>query len=236
MMPKASEGRVVLITGGGRRLGAVMAEALHEGGWRVIIHCRNSQREAGELVKRLNEKRADSAQMCVGSLTEEKQLLPLVREAQAFWGRVDGLVNNAAIFNPTPIATESTVVVDTEAVRQMLGVNAVAPMLLSHLLGAELKRRKGWILNLLDAVPRRNGYTAYDMSKAALLSLTYSLAADLEPVRVNALLPLHPLPPLEKDNGIWRRREDWPDELRRLADAAVALAESSTTGEMLRLD
>lgn len=226
--------RVALITGGGRRLGAVMAESLHQSRWRLVIHCRDSLQDAEQLVERLEAARPESAHLAVADLTDDGQVAQLAHTAVQVWGRLDGLVNNAALYYPTPLLGEgaaSRLRQDAAAMRRMLEVNALAPLLLSRCLAAELRSRAGWIVNMLDAVPERGGHSAYDMSKAALRALSLALAKELAPVRVKAISPLEALPPVKRDRGSWRRREDWPPEVQQIARELAEFAGDGAAGQ-----
>ncbi|MDH4275896.1 MAG: SDR family NAD(P)-dependent oxidoreductase, partial [Gammaproteobacteria bacterium] len=101
-------GKVVLITGAARRIGAVIARRLHHAGMRVIIHYRQSHREASALCTYLNDSREDSATLIAADLSRHDEILRLAEQAQAVWGQVDALINNASSFFPTPVGTVTT--------------------------------------------------------------------------------------------------------------------------------
>src|SRR5580692_5645722 len=95
-------GQTVLITGGARRLGAAMAQALHAVGANVVIHHRTSTEDATALLRTLNSRRANSATAVQADLLDTAQLPALVAAALRDFGRLDILINNASTFYATP--------------------------------------------------------------------------------------------------------------------------------------
>lgn len=179
--------KVVLITGAGKRVGACVAEALHQAGWRVIIHYRQSSEEAQTLIERLNEQRAHSAVGLQADLSDANHIRPLADSAAKVWGRIDALINNASSFYPTPLATAT----ETEW-NDLFSSNVKAPFFLAQALLSPLKINQGCIINMVDIhannpIPE---HPIYCMAKAALVMMTKSLAKDLGPdIRVNAIAP-----------------------------------------------
>ncbi|WP_207063623.1 pteridine reductase [Motiliproteus sp. SC1-56] len=188
-----TEPRVVLITGAARRIGAAIAERLHRRGYRVLIHYRGSRQAAESLSERLNSKRANSARTLQADLVDTTQVLQLAEAATDCWGRLDGLVNNASDFYPTPLGSASE-----EAWEQLLGSNLKAPFFLSQALAPALSEQQGAIVNIADVNSERGlpGFPIYSSAKAGLGGLTRALATELAPrVRVNAVAPGPILPP-----------------------------------------
>lgn len=177
--------KVALVTGAGRRIGAVIAQYLHESGMNVIVHYNNSESEAKKLVESACQKRANSMICIKADLNDNQQLQQLADQAKAQWGRVDLLVNNAATFYPTEIGQ-----VNEKAWEGLFSCNVQAPFFLSQALTPALKQVRGNIINITDIhaqIPLKN-YNVYCMTKAALNMMTESLARDLAPnVRVNAI-------------------------------------------------
>lgn len=185
-MPR-SEGRVALITGAAQRLGAATARHLHENGWRVLLHCRLSRERAAELAVEFNAVRRDSCRVLQADLARSEEMQRLAEEAEAAWGRMDALVNNASSFYPTPIG-ETT----GEQWEDLFASNARAPFFLAQALAPALRRQQGAIVNLIDIHAERplRHHTVYCMAKAAHSMLTRSLAKELAPeVRVNGVAP-----------------------------------------------
>lgn len=170
-------GSIALITGGARRVGRAICEELARVGCRPIVHFHRSQEGAEELAARLDG-------IALGAdLSSARETQALFREISTRCGRVDLLVNSAAIFKRTPFAAMTDADWD-----EHLATNLTAPMRCTRLavgLGARA------IVNLVDIAawqPWRE-YSAYAVSKAGLLQLTRVLARELAPVRVNAVAP-----------------------------------------------
>ena len=90
--------KVALVTGGSLRIGKAIINELHQKGWRIVVHYRNSKRPAAQLVNRLNNKRAKSA-ICVGAdLSSHEGIEYLIQATTDAFKRLDLLVNNASSF------------------------------------------------------------------------------------------------------------------------------------------
>lgn len=184
----SSTGRVALVTGGARRVGAAIVRRLHAEGFRVAIHCRGSRAEADALAAALNAVRADSAAVLVADLADAAALPRLAQAAQARWGRLDALVNNASSYRRTPLGTITEADFD-----DLVASNFKAPLLLTQAC-TPLLGDGGAIVNIVDTLARhaRPGFAPYTAAKAALWSLTETLAVELAPrLRVNAVAPGH---------------------------------------------
>jgi pteridine reductase len=180
--------RVALITGGARRVGAAIVRRLHAEGFRVAIHCRGSRDEADALAAALNALRGESAVVLVADLAEAAALPALAEAARAQWGRLDALVNNASSYRRTPLGSITEAAFD-----DLIASNFKAPLLLTQAC-APLFGEGGAVVNILDTLARhaRPGFAPYNAAKAALWSLTETLAVELAPrIRVNAVAPGH---------------------------------------------
>ena len=178
---------VILITGAARRVGSAIAVALHEAGARVVLHARHSLADAEALAQRLNAERANSAGVVNADLLDTAALGPLVGDAVAQFGRLDGLVCNASSFFPTPIGS-----IDEAAWHDLVGSNFKAPLFVAQAAAPHLRASGGAIVNITDIHAERPlaGYPLYAAAKGALLTLTRALAIELAPeVRVNAVAP-----------------------------------------------
>ncbi len=178
---------VVLVTGGGKRVGAAIVQRLHREGWRVAIHYRASAVAADALAASLNDVRADSAITFAMDLLDLQALPSLVEKVVAQFGHLDALVNNASTFYPTAIGA-----VTSADWTQLMGSNLQAPLFLSQAAAPHLKRTHGTIVNITDIHAERPmaGYVVYNIAKAGLRGLTAALARDLAPeIRVNAVAP-----------------------------------------------
>ncbi|MGC3963041.1 MAG: pteridine reductase [Rhodocyclaceae bacterium] len=182
-----SASRVVLVTGGARRVGAAIVRRLHEAGCRVAIHCHGSVAPAHALADELNRARADSADVFSANLLDVQLLAPLVESVVTRFGRLDGLVNNASTFYPTALGE-----VDEAAWTDLVGTNLKAPLFLTQAAAPALRVTGGGVVNIVDIHAERPmpGYLVYSAAKAGLLGLTRALAIDLAPaVRVNGVAP-----------------------------------------------
>jgi pteridine reductase len=178
---------VVLVTGGARRVGAAIVRRLHAAGCVVAIHYRRSAGEADALAGELNAARAGSAATFAAALEDDDALPVLVGSVVERFGRLDGLVNNASAFYPTPVGTTTPAHWD-----DLFAANARAPFFLAQAATPALREAKGAIVNIVDIYAERPlaGHVVYSMAKASLAMLTFALAKDLAPdIRVNAVAP-----------------------------------------------
>jgi NAD(P)-dependent dehydrogenase (short-subunit alcohol dehydrogenase family) len=192
MRPHAPEqvkeltGKVALVTGGAVRVGLEIARALADAGADVAIGYRRSAAEARAAVRDL-EARGVRAAALRADVARPREARALVVGAVRRLGRLDILVNNAALFFRTPVLTTTIVQFD-----QLLAVNLRAPFFLSQAAARAMGRRGGRIINIADvgAVRAWAGYVPYGISKAGVLMLTRGLAAALAPrIQVNAVAP-----------------------------------------------
>jgi pteridine reductase len=180
-------GKVALITGAARRIGAAIATALHHNGADVAIHYRSSAREAAALAATLNADRPGSAEIFRADLADVPAMPELIDAILAWQGRLDVLINNASSFYPTPPGE-----ITEEQWDDLVGSNLKAPLFLSQAALAQLRIHRGVIVNIIDIHAQRplRNHTIYGPAKAGLAMLTRSLAKDLAPeIRVNGVSP-----------------------------------------------
>jgi pteridine reductase len=180
-------GKTVLITGGARRVGAVIARTLHAAGANLVVHYRRSSSEAAQLAGEMNAARAQSAVTIQADLLDISRLPALVDFSLRSFGGLDVLVNNASSFYPTPLGEITPAAWD-----DLIGSNLKVPLFLSQAAAPALRKSGGLIVNIVDIHslrPLRN-YPVYCAAKAGLHMLTRSLAKELGPeVRVNGISP-----------------------------------------------
>jgi len=181
------KGKVVLVTGAARRIGAAIVTRLHKNGADVAIHYRGSADAAENLAKRLNDERDASAAVFRADLLDMRGIEQLVSSVVKWAGRLDCLVNNASTFYPTPVGgiTESQW-------DDLIGSNLKAPLFLSQAAVPQLQKHSGSIVNIVDIHAQRplRNHAVYGPAKAGLAMLTRSLAKDLAPdIRVNGVSP-----------------------------------------------
>ena len=181
------DGKVVLVTGAARRIGAAIVTRLHAEGARVAIHHRHSGADAEALAATLNARRADSATTLAADLLDIGALPGLVERVLTWGGRLDALVNNASSFYPTPVGQ-----ITEEHWDDLVGSNLKAPLFLAQAAAPALRERRGAIVNMVDIHGQRplRDHPVYGPAKAGLAMLTRALAKDLAPdIRVNGVAP-----------------------------------------------
>src|SRR2546426_4995899 len=186
-MPESLSGKVVLVTGGAKRVGAAIARRLHREGANLMLHYRGSEREANALRGELNAARADSVALVQADLLDLAGLSEIVRNTVNRFERLDALVNNASTFFPTPVGEMTQATWES-----LIGANLRAPLFLSQAAAPHLKKTGGTIVNITDIHAERplKNYVIYSVAKAGLVGLTRSLARELGPeVRVNGVAP-----------------------------------------------
>lgn len=178
----STEGRVALVTGAGRRIGAAIARGLASAGYTLAVHYRHSETEAGQLAGKLDRARAFQADLAeVGACRE------LVTSVLDAFGRLDLVVNNASAYFPTPPGEVTEAQWD-----ELMAGNLKAPFFIAQAAADELARNRGSIVNITDVHAERPmaHHAVYCAAKAGLNMLTRALARDLGPsVRVNAVAP-----------------------------------------------
>jgi len=242
-MSNELSGKVVLVTGGAKRVGAAIVRRLHRHGASVMLHYRSSEREANALRTELNAQRENSAALVQADLLDLAGLSEIVKNTLGRFGRLDALVNNASAFFPTPIGEM------TEANwESLVGANLRAPLFLSQAAAPRLRKTSGAIVNITDIhseLPLKN-YVIYSIAKAGLAGLTRSLARELAPeVRVNGVAPGAIVWP---EDGSWDevtrqrivshtllKRSGDPDDVARAAYYLIAEA-PYVTGQIVAVD
>lgn len=186
-MDESLAGKVALVTGGARRIGAAISRRLHAAGAAVLIHYRDSEADAARLEAELNSVRPKSAVRVKADLLAPIAPHALVGAASDAFGRLDLLVNNASSFFPVALGA-----IEASHWEELVGSNLRAPLFIAQAAAAELARREGAIVNIVDIHAERplKGYPLYSVAKAGLAALTRSLALELAPrVRVNGVAP-----------------------------------------------
>lgn len=196
-------GKVVLITGAARRVGAETARALHHAGAQVVIHYRNAAEEALSIVAAFEQQRRHSALALQADLLATAEFPALVQQIITHFGALDALVNNASSFYPTPLGQ-----IGEADWLDLMGSNLKAPLFLTQAAAPYLRERAGAVVNIVDIHAERplKDYPLYCAAKAGLLGLTKALALELAPdVRVNGVSP---------GAILWPENEAFPDAER----------------------
>src|SRR5260221_2695831 len=161
-MSEVLSGKVVLVTGGAKRVGAAIARRLHREGANLMLHYRGSEREARALRAELNVARADSVALVQADLLDIAGLSEIVRNTLGRFERLDALVNNASTFFPTPIGEMTQATWDS-----LMGANLRAPLFLSQAAAPHLKKTGGAIGHITPhhAHPPPTKYSDYPMAQ-----------------------------------------------------------------------
>lgn len=210
---------VALVTGAARRVGRAIALELARAGFDVGVHHRASSSEAGAVVGELAALGA-RATAVRADLARPGEIAAMFQALDAAYGRLDVLVNSAAVFRHTPPDRLSEEDFDFH-----VATNLKAPYLCS----VEAARRMGpgaLIVNIADVAAERpfRGYIPYCVSKAGLVMLTRSMAKAYAPrIRVNAVAP-----------GTVLFRDDEDESQRQAVIARIPLGRVGTPEDVAR--
>lgn len=177
------EDRVAVISGSTRGIGRAMAAAFAREGARVVVNGRRDE-----------DARAVAAGIpgsigVGGNLSDRAAIERLVDQVTATWGRIDVLVNNAAVSRRSALTR-----VSDEEWEEVIAVNLTGPMYLTRAVVPVMKRQGGGVvLNVVSGAGTQGtvGFSSYAASKGGLVALTLTWAQELAPfgIRVNALSP-----------------------------------------------
>ncbi len=187
------KGRVALVTGGARRVGQAIALALAKRHAHVVISYRTSTQDACTTLEKLSAYgiRAEAIRADVSKAADVRKLITRIEQR---FGRLDVLVNNAAVFERTPFATLTERDWDRH-----LSTNLKGPFLCALVASQFMRRRgEGKIINIADWAGERpyRDYLPYCVSKGGVIALTKALAKELAPaIQVVAIAPGPMLPP-----------------------------------------
>jgi len=178
--------RVALVTGGSRGLGRVLVERLLADGWQVATFSRTDN----EFVKHTTESAGSSFWWQSVDLADRAALRGFVGAATRRYGRVDLLVNNAAVLT----SQELFVTTPLHRLDTLVAANLVAPIVLAQACARVMSgQRGGHIVNVssVNAIRAYRGVAMYSATKAGLDGFSRSLARELGPlgIRVNSVVP-----------------------------------------------
>ncbi len=240
MAPSPAYPKAALVTGGGRRIGRAIALMLGAEGWAVAVHYHRSRAEAEAVAQEIAAAGGRGVAIAA-DLRQEAEVETLLPRAAEALGPLGLLVNNAAVFeNDTPLG------VTRESWDRHLETNLRAPfVLMQHFARALPASAEGAIVNILDerVWSLTPYFVSYTVSKAALWSLTQSLALALAPrIRVNGIGPGPTLPSTRQSEAQFRRQQatmplqrgTTPEEIA--AAVRFILSAPAMTGQMIALD
>jgi NAD(P)-dependent dehydrogenase (short-subunit alcohol dehydrogenase family) len=234
-------GKVALVTGAAHRVGKVIALALAGRGAHVVVHYNRSEEAARETVAEI---RALGVQAITvkANLGNPLEIEDMFTQIEAFFGRLEILVNSASTFQPAELL-ELTL----DDWNYTMAINLRAPFQCSQLAAHLMLARGagGAIVNVADVAGQRPWpkYPHHSVSKAGLLMLTQVMAKSLGPdIRVNAVVPGPVLKPEHLPDARWHRlgqklplkRTGRPENV---GQAVAALVENDfITGAILNVD
>ncbi len=180
-------GKVAVVTGASKGIGASIAESLAAEGASVVVNYANSKAAAEAVVKRIQEQ-GGKALAVQADVSKHEEIKRLFAETKAAYGKLDVLVNNAGIYEFAPLES-----ITAEHFHKHFDLNVLALLLATQealkLFGPE----GGSIINISSIVGRRPVQNAavYSATKAAVDAITVALAQELGPrkIRVNSLNP-----------------------------------------------
>ena len=186
-------GKVVLVTGGARRIGRAISLGLAQKGAKIAIHYNSSGEAAKETLKELTDAGGEGC-LFQADLFEEEEVLEVIPKVLSHYGQVDILINNAAIFEEGSFFATTS-----ENWDRHFNLNLKVPFLLSQKFTKQVSEDgAGKIIHITDFRGVRPGveHFAYTMAKSTLITMTKSMAKVLAPrITVNALALGAILPP-----------------------------------------
>lgn len=191
--------KTALITGGAVRVGAEITRALAARGHCVVIHYNASSAPAEDLRDEIVAAGGE-ARIVGADLADADAVRRLAHEAEAAFGGIDVLINNASVFPDEKMADTDEALWD-----HTMAVNLKAPFFLIRHLAPTLRKHRGAVVNMADLAGIQSwlGYAAHGIAKAGIVHLTRVAARELAPeVRVNAIAPGTVLPPESMDDAM----------------------------------
>ena len=237
---KKSQRPVALITGGAKRVGKAIALALAKRGYDLAFTYHRSNAQAALLVAELTQMSCSALAIKV-DLTTPKAASQLAAKYRRKFDRLDVLVHNASLFEPSDFNSPSP-----KKLNAMFAIHVTTPMLLTAELAGVLKQAHGHVITLTDLLAEKPmpGYAGYCATKAALQNLTLSMARRLAPeVTVNGIAPgvvewPDDMSEADREKYLQRvplKRAGTPDDVAELV-CFLASTGSYITGQIIKLD
>lgn len=240
------QNNVAIITGSRRGIGEAIAYKLAENGWDIVINDRQDEDRVNSVVNHIKEKYGVDAIGIMADVSLETDVKRLLEEVNKHFGKIDLLVNNAAIVEDIAIE-EKTTEVFNETIRN----NITSTYLMSKYIGRQMyNNKKGKIINISST----NGTVVfcpdsidYDATKAAVISLTHNFALEYAPyVLVNSIAPGWVNTDMNKElpkeviesetEKIYLKRFAEPIEIANLAAFLASDECSYINGEVIKID
>lgn len=246
MMKKILENKNILVTGTARGIGHTMVEIFAAHGATVIAHARRESLEHRNFCESISKKEEVKIFPVYFDLTSEDEIKNGFKEIRSLKIPIDGLVNNAGIGGNSLFQMTRT-----EELRNIFEADFFGPYLLTQYVSKLMVRqRKGSIVNIssTSAIDGNSGKSAYGSAKAALITLTKSIAEELgsSGIRANAICPgvvdtlsIHAMPDyiidIEKSATYLGKLAD-TDHVANLAAYLISDYSSYITGQAIRID
>lgn len=238
--------KVAIITGASSKIGSSIAEKLAKCKYDLVLNYNTSLEKAKKLREELINKYNIDVLLIKANLREEKEIKNIVDCAINKYGRIDILINNAAIEHDNTLENKTK-----EEFMDVLNVNLIAPFLLSKYASKYMiKNKYGKIINIASTNGIDTYYPSsldYDASKAGLISLTHNLAIELAPyITVNAIAPGWTNTDMNKNlseeqkkkinERILLKRFANPDEIANVVAFLASPEASYINNEVIRVD
>lgn len=240
--------RVAIITGAGQGIGRVFAKAFAAAGAVAVIAERNEKTAASVSAEIM--KAGGRALAVETDVANEASIKEMVEAVEDEYGRIDVLINNAAIFSTLEMRPFEQIPLDEW--ENVLRVNVTGPFLCSRAVLPAMRRAKwGRIINMASGAVTlgRPNYLHYIASKAALVGMSRSMARELGPdnITVNAILPgatfteieRKTVTPAQKERIIAMQcvgRAETPEDLVGTALFLASEASAFITGQIVNVD
>ena len=177
----------ILITGGATRIGKEIALHFSKKGWNIAIHYFKSSSKAKNL-KKIIEKNSVKVALIKADLKNAEQVEKIILIAKKKLGKIDCLINNAALFEKDDILNFTT-----KSWNDHLNTNLLAPTILTKQFAKQAPKKS--ISNIINIIDQRvfkltSIFMSYTLSKSALYTLTKTMAMRLGPnIKVNGIAP-----------------------------------------------
>ncbi len=241
----ATEGQVVVVTGASRGIGRATAIDCAGRGMHLVLTARDSA-DLSDVASECTHAGAASALCIPLDLSESEGIAPLFQQVFARHGRLDGLVNNAAIMHEGLLG-----MIRPDDIDRVLAVNIKAPLIaMQYAARLMIRNGTGSIVNLVSIMGTNGaaGLSLYSASKAAMIGATLSAAKELAPrgIRVNAIAPgfietdmtkgLKQASHTARIASIGMARAGTPSEVARVAGFLLGPDSAYVTGQVIGVD
>ncbi len=181
--------QTVLITGASRGIGKEMAFLFAQNNYNVVINYKQNLKEALKVEQKIKDNYSVKTLVIQADISKEEEVKQMVEESIKTFGKIDVLINNAALSLDEELATKKT-----SDFQKVIDTNLIGTYLVSKYVCAYmLKEKNGCIINIAsnNGIDTNHLYSLdYDASKAGVISLTHNFAQYLAPFgRVNAIAP-----------------------------------------------